>query len=71
VRVLVSSLVSLTLMAERLHDRVARNEPVDPNWVIQSTQTIVRLLAELGLKPVEVDRPPSSLLSNYLKEAAE
>jgi hypothetical protein len=48
VRVLVGQLVSLTLLAERQQAAVARNEPVDPVWVIQGTQTILRLLAELG-----------------------
>ena len=45
---LVVQLVSLTLLAERQQAAIARNEPVDPNWVIQGTHTILRLLSELG-----------------------
>jgi len=50
-RVLVTQLVSLTLLAERLQEQIARKEPVDPNYLIQSSQTIMRLLVELGLDP--------------------
>ena len=58
VRVLVGSLVSLSLISERLNDEVARGETVDPNHVIQVAQTIMRLLAELDIKPAARDTPP-------------
>jgi hypothetical protein len=50
VRVLAGQLVSLTLLAERQQAAVARGEQVEPQWVIQGTQTILRLLAELGFE---------------------
>jgi hypothetical protein len=50
VRVLAGQLVSLTLLAERQQAAVARGEEVEPIWVIQGTQTILRLLAELGFE---------------------
>ena len=63
VRALVSSLVSLTLINERLNAEVARGEPVDPNHVIQVSQTISKLLSELGLnaKPEPRDATPAPL----------
>lgn len=63
VRALVGSLVSMTLVSERLNDRVTRGEDVDPNHIIQLSQSILRLLSELGLgaAPRETDAPEPSL----------
>ncbi|MCK1354642.1 hypothetical protein IVB56_27235 [Bradyrhizobium sp. CW7] len=49
VRALLGSLISMTLISERLNDRVTRGEDVDPNHLIQLSQSILRLLNELGL----------------------
>ena len=66
VRALVGSLVSLTLISERLNAEVARGEPVDPNNVIQVSQTIVRLLNELGLRSA-VQQPPPNLTAHIAR----
>ena len=64
VRALVASLVSLTLINERLNAEIARGESVDPNQVIQTAQTITRLLAALGL---HATTPPPLDVTRYLR----
>jgi hypothetical protein len=49
VRALVASLVSFSLLNERLNAEVARGEKVNPQHVIQITQAITCLLDKLGL----------------------
>jgi len=71
VRALVSSLVSMTLISERLNDRVTRGEEVDPNHLIQLSQSLLRLLSELGLgaAPHESDAPEPSLRDHITRRA--
>jgi hypothetical protein len=47
------------------------NEPVDPNWVIQGTQAILRLLSELGLDKLGQNGVPSSGNARVTVEQAE
>ncbi len=78
VRLLTGQLISLTLLAERLQDSVAIGEPVDPNHVIQTTQTVWRLMEDLGLKPTRSDDgvvqqtapQPAPVLRDYLATRA-
>jgi len=68
VRAQLSVVVSLTLLLERLEARVARDEPVDPSHVIQSSYTLRSALAELGISaaPPEDDEQPDA--RSYLRE---
>lgn len=61
VRALLGSLVSLTLLSERLNDDVARGLRVDPTQIIQVSQSVLRLLGELRLQPVAAEPPPPDL----------
>jgi hypothetical protein len=67
VRVLLGSLVSLTLIAERLNDEVTRGQPVDPNHLIQVSQTIMRLLNELGVSAAPRAESPLNLKAHIAK----
>jgi hypothetical protein len=69
VRALLGSLVSLTLIAERSNDEVTRGQPVDPNHVIQVSQTIMRLLNELGINAAPRAEPPLNLKAHIAKRA--
>lgn len=66
VRVLLGALISHTLLLERLQAAVARGDPVEPNNLIQGTQTVMRLLSELGLKAAQ-SRDVASDLVSYLR----
>jgi hypothetical protein len=70
VRALVGSLVSLTLISERLQADVANGEQVDPNHVIQVAQTIVRLLKELGVTPAASNASISTIGDDDNNDAA-
>ena len=61
VRLLLGSLITHTLEMERLQATAARGEPVDLTAVIQGTQTVLRLLAELGLTTKPGDAPEPTL----------
>jgi hypothetical protein len=62
-RILLSNLVGLTLIAER----IAGDPETDPSHLIQLSQSIRGLLSELGLSPRADAKAPADLAS-YLRD---